>query len=427
MKYSVQRHAILLAALLQVLPIVRNFLANPATANTFAFILKWSVGGAAAVGAYDACSGATAPIFVTATNYSGTVGVYFTNNIVVTNVPGDPGAFFNLFNLSETTFALFISNNVATNVCMPPGLTFKCLDVSGQKYFTGSIYGTPTTAVTNFFVHFQAGYKGQTPVETTNFFTFSPTAAVSQPVITNQPIVGATNLVGTTNNLINVVAGTAPLIYQWYFNTNTAVAGATNATLTLTNLQLANSGYYRCTITNTAGSTNSANALLTVWQPPVITNNPAGVTNVAGGSAGFTVTAGGVPALNYQWFLNATTPQSGGTTASLNLAGLRASQSGNYSVIIANLAGSVTSSPATLLVTNPLPPAAVSPVLSGSQFRFTFNGIPGLTNTILTNSSLSGGTWGVLTNIPPPANSNPITISNALNLPNLYYRLMVTP
>src|SRR5204863_6946333 len=40
-----------------------------------------------------------------------------------------------------------------------------------------------------------------------------------------------------------VATGTAPLTYQWRFNT-TNINGATSSSLTLTNVQLANSGSY---------------------------------------------------------------------------------------------------------------------------------------------------------------------------------------
>lgn len=58
--------------------------------------------------------------------------------------------------------------------------------------------------------------------------------------------------------------GTPYLIYQWYFNDTNAIAGATNASLTLTNLQLTNAGNYSVAITNLYGSVTSADAALTV-------------------------------------------------------------------------------------------------------------------------------------------------------------------
>ncbi len=427
MRNSVQRHAILLAALLQILPLVRNFFTNPAALSNFAFILRWGVGTAAVVGAYDARSAAS-NYFTSTNTFVWTNGFYSSNNITILTNQEAPGAWFLLSNVvTHATSGQIISNQTST-LFLPPGLTFKCIDKNDNntpsKPVYGIIFGTPTsTGTTNFNIW--AGYQNN--IIRSNL-TLIVIAGSSLPNITNQPIAGATNLVGTTNTLFSVTAGgTSPLSYQWFFNTNTAVAGATNATLGLTNIQLTAAGYYRCTITNSAGSTNSANALLTVWQPPIITNNPTGSTNVAGGSAGFSVTAGGVPALNYQWVFNAATPQAGATSATFNLANLRASQSGNYSVVITNSAGAITSAPAALLVTNPLPPAASSPIINGANFQFTFNGIPGLTNTVQTNGNLSGGSWGVWTNLPPPANNNPITVINPPGQPNLFFRVLVQP
>ena len=251
------------------------------------------------------------------------------------------------------------------------------------------------------------------------------------PTITNQPIIGATNLVGSTNTLFNVVSGGTPApTYQWYFNTNTALLNQTNTSLTLTNIQLTNAGYYRCTIINSAGITNSANALLTVWQPPNITNGPVGFTNVAGGSGSLGVIAGGFPAIAYQWRITTnliTTSLASGTNASLSFTNLRACQTGAYTVILTNNAGSVTSAIANVVVTNPAPPVAGGSVHPGSQFQFTFTPVAGLTNTVLTNGLLAGGNWGVFTNYPPTATPTPITITNNLGTGSLFYRLLVVP
>ena len=65
--------------------------------------------------------------------------------------------------------------------------------------------------------------------------------------------------------------GDATLYYQWYFNTNTVLANATNTTLTITNAQSTNAGAYFVRVTNTVGSITSAVATLTV-SPVVITN-----------------------------------------------------------------------------------------------------------------------------------------------------------
>ena len=53
---------------------------------------------------------------------------------------------------------------------------------------------------------------------------------------------------------------TAPLIYQWQHDT-TNISGATNASLTLTNVSFSEAGSYSVLVTNTAGATNSSNAI----------------------------------------------------------------------------------------------------------------------------------------------------------------------
>jgi len=83
------------------------------------------------------------------------------------------------------------------------------------------------------------------------------------PFIVAQPQ-NVTNAPGQSATFSVVVGGTGPVTYQWYFNTNTPVANATNSTLTLNNLQATNAGAYYIAATNAAGSVASTNAFLTV-------------------------------------------------------------------------------------------------------------------------------------------------------------------
>ena len=227
-----------------------------------------------------------------------------------------------------------------------------------------------------------------------------------------------------------VTAGTVPLAYRWVYNSTNFLLNATNTSLSLTNLQLTNAGNYTVIITNTAGAVTSSVAQLTVWQPPVITNQPVSVTNVAGSSPVFSVVSGGFPAPVYQWRLNTNTTVSGATSPSLTLTYARSSQAGTYNVIITNSAGSVTSSVARLVITNP-PPTSFSPgsaSLTGNNFTFKFTPVAGLTNAVLTNSQLTGGTWNVYTNIPPTATPTPVTITNPVNgTGNVFYQIQVAP
>jgi len=90
------------------------------------------------------------------------------------------------------------------------------------------------------------------------------------PSITQQPV--SQVVTQGANVLFSVAAsGTAPLAYQWRFGVPGVgggdIPGATNATLTITNAQPTNAGNYRVVITNSAGSTNSVVATLTVLSP----------------------------------------------------------------------------------------------------------------------------------------------------------------
>src|SRR6185369_2990426 len=68
--------------------------------------------------------------------------------------------------------------------------------------------------------------------------------------------------------------GAAPLRYQWRFN-GANISGATNSSLTLTNLQSTNAGNYGVVVTNSSAGTTSSVAVLTMNGPfmPVFSDN----------------------------------------------------------------------------------------------------------------------------------------------------------
>jgi len=69
---------------------------------------------------------------------------------------------------------------------------------------------------------------------------------------------------GGTAVFVVVAGGSAPLSYQWFFNTNTLISGATNSTLTLADVQMTNVGAYSLLVSNSVSAAVSAFALLTV-------------------------------------------------------------------------------------------------------------------------------------------------------------------
>ncbi len=82
---------------------------------------------------------------------------------------------------------------------------------------------------------------------------------------------------------------------------------------------------------------------------PAITTQPQSQTTTAGSNVMFSVAATGAPAPTYQWDFDGA-PISGATSSSLSLTSVQSSNAGNYTVIVTNSAGSVTSSVAMLTV-----------------------------------------------------------------------------
>jgi hypothetical protein len=91
------------------------------------------------------------------------------------------------------------------------------------------------------------------------------TTTESAPRIVTQPR-DSTNVMATEVSFVVVADGTQPFEYQWFRN-DAAVTGATNSSLTLTQVTAAVAGNYRVRVSNRLGETNSAPARLTVIEP----------------------------------------------------------------------------------------------------------------------------------------------------------------
>jgi hypothetical protein len=92
------------------------------------------------------------------------------------------------------------------------------------------------------------------------------------PAITAHPA-GVSLLGGRSTNLSVTATGTA-LRYQWRAN-GTNIVDATNATLTLANIQVTQAGDYRVAVLNEFGGVVSSNAHITVIAPVTFTLQPA--------------------------------------------------------------------------------------------------------------------------------------------------------
>jgi hypothetical protein len=209
--------------------------------------------------------------------------------------------------------------------------------------------------------------QGSYTVVVTNIYgavTNAPPATltvISPPVITHQPS-SRTNNAGTTATFTVTATGTAPT-YQWYKNDVLLhdagnISGSTTATLTIANVQDTDAASYKVYVANDIGNQTSSAATLTVIDPPIITQQPVGLTNAAGTTATFTVTATGTSP-SYQWLKDGTNVLtdagkiSGSGTPTLTITNLLGADDGQYSVIVSNAAGVVISSNATLAVIDP--------------------------------------------------------------------------
>ena len=100
------------------------------------------------------------------------------------------------------------------------------------------------------------------------------------PVITQQPV-GGPAIPGGSVSLTVQAGGSQPLIYQWT-KENADLAGATNATLLLTNIGSLASGDYRVRVSNGFGAVTSVVATVTVAGAPTVDIKFHAGINVAG-------------------------------------------------------------------------------------------------------------------------------------------------
>ncbi|MGV3772375.1 MAG: immunoglobulin domain-containing protein [Verrucomicrobiales bacterium] len=104
------------------------------------------------------------------------------------------------------------------------------------------------------------------------------------PSIIEQPV-GSTLIAGQSTTLTVVADGTPPLEYQWKRD-GTAIEGAVEATLTLTDLAVDQGGNYTVTVSNPVSSTTSQAAVVNVLEPI------PGLFNTGMGEEGFLVEDG---------------------------------------------------------------------------------------------------------------------------------------
>jgi uncharacterized repeat protein (TIGR03803 family) len=222
--------------------------------------------------------------------------------------------------------------------------------------------------------------------------------------ITSQP---ASQSVFVGDNVVLSVAafGASPLSYQWQKNGTNLVDGgnlfgSNTRVLSLTSVTANDTGSYSVRISNPAGSTNSATALLQVASsPPLIVMAPTNQSPNACTTISFNVTAVGNKPLSYQWQKNGASLTDGcnifGSAAStLVISNVSEADNGTYTIIVTNAAGSTNA----VAVLSLVPKSALCTSLttrhwfSGGIDGRTANGMEQGTNGVLYGTTHDGGT-----------------------------------
>ena len=326
-------------------------------------------------------SGAMSATFTIASPQTTDAGAY---DVVATNSSGSTtSGSANLTVVNPTAKPIFTAQPLSQTVSQGVSINFNSVATGATSYQwqknganmadSANVMGSATATVTldNVQVGDSATYtviatnaNGST---TSNAATLTVNAS-ALPVITTQP---ASQTVTIGQSVTFTVVATGGPTYQWSHN-GSKISGATQATLTLSNVQASNAGSYSVVADNTmttdstygssttGGPTTSNSAVLTVnavavATAPSITTQPTSQTVATGSTVVFSAAVSGSPAPTLQWNLGGA-PVSGGNGPVLVVGNASSANAGSYTLTATNYSGAATSNPATLTVsstTNP--------------------------------------------------------------------------
>jgi len=398
------------------------------------------------------------------TNSAGNYSVLITNAVgsvtssnAVLTVDGSP-----IITVQPTNTSVVVGSNTTFTVAASGAdpLTY-------QWYFyqtNSSISALPDgTNVSYALFNAQTNNAGKYFLIVSNNFNSVTSSVVSLTVLTpplllTQP----TNVVTATNKAVSFAvqaSGATPLRATWYrtgLNTNLGSVVYSNTTVsasftggsvqgslvtnqsvmqfslnllaTYSALTNASTNTFYLVVTNSLGSVTSSVASLTVLLPPKITSQPVNVATNLGATVFFTVGTSGSQPLGYQWFFNGTNNPVGANSNVLELDNVDTNSAGNYSVLITNAVGSVTSSLGILYI-------LVNGSLTAPQL-WLLSHDPANGDGIMialqsgrnyrVQSSTDLSQWIDVTNFLSQSSLVIFTNSQFINLPSLYYRV-VTP
>lgn len=309
---------------------------------------------------------------------------------------------------------------------------------------TSVSYTTPATTSSDNGAQFAVVVSNSAGTVVSNAATLTVNPAATAPSITTQPL-SQTIVAGQTGTFSVTASGTAPLSYQWQKN-GVAITGASSSTYTTAAVVSSDNGaQFTVVVSNSAGTATSNAAILTVTTPPAITSQPTSQTVSVGQTATFSVTATGTAPLTYQWRKNGANIASATASTYTTPATVSADTGAQFTVIVNNAAGAVTSNVATLTVN--VPPSITSQPTSQSitagqtatfsvsasgtnpityQWKKNGTAISGATSASYTTPAETTADNGaqftlVITNVAGSVTSNPatLTVSSAAVAPSI--------
>lgn len=208
------------------------------------------------------------------------------------------------------------------------------------------------------------------------------------PTITTQPVAQTVALGATAT--FSVAASGEGLSYQWRRN-GVAISSATSASYTTAATVAGDDGVeVSVDVVNGAGIVGSLPAILTVTAAPAVVTGPLGQRAAIGERAVFGVYATGGN-LQYQWQRNGA-PIAGATARSYTTAPVAAADDGaQFSVVVSNAQGSVTSAGATVTAVSA---AVAAPTTPFAEVAASRGATAAEAFTLVRRSNGSVASWG---------------------------------
>jgi hypothetical protein len=212
--------------------------------------------------------------------------------------------------------------------------------------------------------------------------------------------------------------GSGTLTYQWQFN-GAAIAGATNAALSLSTVHTNQAGNYSVCVTDANGPRCAA-ATLTVSPLPAILQGPVSQTVATGQPLTLNAATAGSPTLRHQWQRDHV-DISNATNTSLTISSFQSADEGQYRLVVVNSFGSVVSADAWVM-TGSVP--RLNSAASRPDHSFQFQLI-GLANTAyIVEDSTNLVDWQTLGGVTSTNGFIDFVDTAATNFNVRYYRVL---